>query len=62
MAVSITSFWNPRTLAGAALLELELKANDQLRVIEATFLADYVMDRLPPELFFELGEANANGR
>ena len=32
---------------GCVVLELESKANDQLRVIEATFPADYVMGLTP---------------
>jgi hypothetical protein len=32
---------------GCVVLELESKANDQLRVIEATFPADYVMSLTP---------------
>ena len=32
---------------GCVVLELESKANDQLRVIEASFPADYVMSLTP---------------
>ena len=48
VAVSTTSFWKSKKLGeGCVVLELESKANDRLRVIEASFPADYVMSLTP---------------